>query len=228
MTHEAGKKAAAQQAAKLIHDGMKVGLGTGSTAKFFIEALGDLCKHGLSIQAVATSEASTKQAEQLRIPLVDIDTLESLDITVDGADEIDHDLQMIKGGGGALLREKIVASMSKTVVAIVDSAKLVDHLGKFPLPVEILPFAFKATLAALRRYDYAPVLRLASNDKPYVTDNGNWIADLKLSYPCLNPSEDERRLKEIPGVLETGFFLKFATLAFVGMPDGSVRQLRKG
>lgn len=222
---EIGKKAAAQEAVKLIEDGMRVGLGTGSTAKFFIEALGEICKKGLSITAVATSESSTNLAKKLHIPLVDINAIDYLDITVDGADEIDHQLRMIKGGGGALLREKIVATMSTTVVAIVDSEKVVKHLGKFPLPVEILPFATAATLAAINKLSFFPVIRLQKDGSIYVTDNGNYIADIKLPYPCLHPEEDDKRLREIPGVLETGFFLNLATMAIVGHPDGTTKKM---
>jgi ribose 5-phosphate isomerase A len=219
---ESAKKAAAQHAATLIHDGMLVGLGTGSTAKFFIEALGEKCKNGLNIKAVATSVASANLAKELQIFLVDINTLDRLDITVDGADEIDKQLQMIKGGGGALLREKIVASMSKMVIAIVDEAKVVEHLGKFLLPVEILQFASKATLASLKRHGYHAVLRAAKDGATYVTDNGNFIADIKLPYPCSEPEEVDRDLKQIPGVLETGFFLHMAKMAIVGFPDGHI------
>ena len=221
-SHDIAKKAAAEHAAKLIHNGMLVGLGTGSTAKFFIEALAKKCKKGLAINAVATSVASANLAKELGIPMLDINTIDHLDITVDGADEIDKQLQMIKGGGGALLREKIVASMSKMVIAIVDSAKVVDHLGKFLLPVEILQFASKATLASLRRHGLNPTLRAGKDGGSYVTDNGNYIADIKLPYPCLDPAEDDRRLKQIPGVLETGFFLHMAKMAIVGFPDGHI------
>lgn len=217
-----GKAAAAQAAADLIQDGMLVGLGTGSTANFFIDSLIQRVQNGLKIMAVATSFRSLQRAQKGGIPILEIETLSEIDIAVDGADEIDYQKQMIKGGGGALLREKIVASMSKERVVIVDSSKLVDHLGRFPLPVELIPFAWRATVKKIEDAGYRGDLRKNKEGNPFVTDNGNWIYDIALSYPCLNPEKEDQILKNIPGILETGFFLRLAGPVVVGFPDEKV------
>lgn len=214
------KKAAGQAAANLVENGMIIGLGTGSTAIHFIEALIERRCLGLDVKAVATSVRSQTLAERGTIPLLDINTLSFIDLTIDGADEITLDLQMIKGGGGALLREKIVAHMSKKMIVIVDESKVVKNLGKFPLPVEIVPFAHHVTLQFLNRMDYQPKLRLLDSQKPYVTDNGNYIADLTLPFPCLDPYTHNSRIRSLPGVVETGFFLEVANQMIIGYPDG--------
>lgn len=214
------KKAAGQAAANLVENGMTVGLGTGSTAIHFIEALVERRRLGLDVKAVATSLQSQVLAERGGIPFVDINNLNSIDLTVDGADEITRDLQMIKGGGGALLREKIVAHMSEKVVIIVDESKVVDDLGKFPLPVEITPFAYRVTLQFLNQMGYQPKLRLTSSQKPYISDNGNYIADLVLPFPCLDPHNHNLKIRSLPGVFETGLFLEMADQMIIGYPDG--------
>lgn len=214
------KKAAGKAAADFIQNGMLIGLGTGSTASCFIDCLIDRCRKGLQVTAVTTSERSQKQALQGGIKLIDINSITTLDITVDGADEIDQQKRMIKGGGGALLREKIVACMSKEMIVIVDSNKVVDFLGRFYLPVEICPFAFKSTLYHLEQLNYQGILRITSANELYRTDNGNYIYDVHLSYPCLNPERDHDRIRSIPGVIETGFFFKLAGRVIVGFEDG--------
>jgi len=218
--NDLAKKAAGQAAANLVENEMIVGLGTGSTAIHFIEALIERRRLGLTIKAVATSLRSQTLAEQGNIPLVDINSLISIDLTVDGADEITPELQMIKGGGGALLREKIVAHMSQQMIVIVDESKLVENLGKFPLPVEITPFAHRVTLQFLSRMGYLPKLRLVDTEKPYITDNGNYIADLTLPFPCLDPYTHNLKIRSLPGVVETGFFLETADQMIIGYPDG--------
>lgn len=227
MTFKNAKKVVGYAAADLIEDGMSVGLGTGSTALFFIERLIERCRNGLRISALATSKASHQIALEGGIPLIDIEQLKSLDITVDGADEIDQNQQIIKGGGGALLREKIAAAMSREMVVIVDSSKVKEYLGAFPLPVEILPFAHQATINHLNKMGYQGRIRQTAESKPYFTDNGNLVYDINLSYPCQKPDEDNLKIRSIPGVIETGFFLNMADRIFVGYPDGEVKVISK-
>ena len=217
------KKAAGKAAAELIEEGMLVGLGTGSTASFFIEALGKRCREGLKISAIATSQQSTRQAEQLGIPLKDPETITSLDVTVDGADEIDHHKNMIKGGGGALLREKILAQSSQEMIVIIDETKLVDHLGTHPLPVEIAQFIYRSTLQRLEAKGYQGVLRLKRDNMPYLTDNGNYIVDIQYSTPITDPIKEQEKLKSITGVIETGLFYQLAGRIVIGYEDGFVK-----
>jgi ribose 5-phosphate isomerase A len=214
------KDAAGKAAANLIKDGMLVGLGTGSTAACFIEHLVNRCKQGLRIQVVATSIKSLEMAEFGCIPTIDINTVEVLDVTVDGADEIDPQKRMIKGGGGALLREKIVATMSKEMIVIVDETKLVKKLGAVPLPVEIVPFAYKATISKIERLGYRGELRKNKQNMPYVTDNHNYIFDIRLDPLSINPEQTDHQLHSIPGIVETGLFINIAGRVIVGYEDG--------
>lgn len=220
------KRAAAEAAVELIQEGMAVGLGSGSTAEFFISRLGEKCRKGMKIQAVASSKRSQELAVASGIPVVDADLFSSLDITVDGADEVDSRKRLFKGGGGALFREKILAAMSHEMVVIVDEGKVVEHLGKFPLAVEISFFGHRYVLKALRSQGYDAALRLGNGSKAYVTENGNYIVDIRMAYPCLNPEEHELRLKGIPGVIETGIFLDLAGRVLVGSFDGEVRIIQ--
>src|SRR5215472_11715973 len=170
----AGKKIAAGKAIEYIRNGMTLGLGTGSTAYWAIQGIGEMVKNGLSVQAVATSLQSESLARELGISLLPFSEVDRLDITIDGADEVDEKLNLIKGGGGALLREKIVAAATRFYIIIVDESKLVHHLGKFPLPVEVVPFAWELTVRRLAELDAVPRMRMAG-DKPYLTDNHNYI-----------------------------------------------------
>lgn len=215
------KEAAAKAALDFIKPGMLVGLGSGTTASLFIQELGRLCQNGLSIKAVASSLHSSQLAQTVGVPLADIQTLSQLDITVDGADEADRKKNLIKGGGGALLREKIVAKMSKEMIVIVDSSKIVDSLGHFPLPVEILPFAYQATLHHLQTLGYHGKLRTQPTGNLYLTDSHNYILDIQLAYPCQDPPIENQRIRSIPGVIETGFFLGIASKVIVGHSDGT-------
>lgn len=217
------KKAAGQAAAELIQEGMLVGLGTGSTAAFFIEALGKRCKEGLKISAIATSQQSARQAEHVGIPLKDPATITQIDITVDGADEIDHLKNMIKGGGGALLREKLLALASKELLVVIDETKLVDQLGDHPVAVEIVPFIYRTTMQRLEKQGYHGVLRLDRDNQPFVTDNGNYIFDIQYSQPILDPEKEDKRLKSITGVIETGLFFRVAHRVIIGYEDGFVK-----
>lgn len=220
---ELAKMAAAKTAASFIESGMNVGLGTGSTATYFIEYLIERCQiEHLKITAAASSVRSYEQAKAGGIPLQDVNTITGLDITVDGADEIDQNKQMIKGGGGALLREKIIANMSREMVVIVDSAKVVSRFGAFPLPVEIVPFAYTATIYQITLSGFSPVLRRNAKGDLYITDNGNYIVDIPLSRQKKTPQEIQSLLKAIPGVVEIGFFLGLAGRVIVGYPDGHV------
>lgn len=214
------KQLAAEKAVEYVEDGMKVGLGTGSTAYWAIRKLGERVSEGLTITAVATSRASEEQARELGIPLVAFGDIDSLDLTIDGADELDSSLQLIKGGGGALLREKIVASNSTRMIVIADEGKVVDMLGKFPLPVEIVPFAWEWTVAELAKLGCQPELR-RSGEELYKTDNGNYIADCRFEAIEAAPKLAET-IQSIPGVVDHGLFIGIAAMAIVGKHDGSI------
>jgi ribose 5-phosphate isomerase A len=217
------KQVAGEAAAQLIQPGMLVGLGTGTTAAYFIDALGKRCADGLKIQALATSEHSMHQARQVGIPLADPLAVSSLDITVDGADEIDSRNQMIKGGGGALLREKLLAYSSREMIVIVDQKKLVLQLGAFPVPVEVASFVYQTTLNRLKEQGYNGKLRLTADQKPAVTDNGNFIIDIKYTSPIIDAALEHERLKAILGVLETGLFFNIAKQVIIGYEKGRVK-----
>jgi ribose 5-phosphate isomerase A len=222
MNNKKSKNNVGKAAAELVKDGMRLGLGTGSTAAYFITHLIERCQQGLKIQAVATSQQSWDQASAGGIPMIDINKVTSLDLTVDGADEIDGHKRMIKGGGGALLREKIIASISKEMVVIIDNSKEVQHLGKCALPVEIIPFAHHATIAQLKKLGYKGTLRKATKDQPFITDNNNYIFDIHLQQPCLNPENDDLKIRNVPGVVTTGFFFNLAGRVIVGFNDGHI------
>jgi ribose 5-phosphate isomerase A len=218
------KSAAAHAALGLIQPGMRVGLGTGSTASHFIEALA--CKHraGMEIACVPTSETTRRLAESLGLPLTTLDETPMLDVTVDGADEIDSDLRLIKGGGGALLREKIVATSSRRMIVIADHAKRVDTLGKFPLPVELVPFGAGSTLAkieaAARRAGCSGSIALRRrSEKLFLTDNGNVIADCGFGR-IPDPESLAAALSAVPGVVDHGLFIGIAALAIIAAPSG--------
>lgn len=219
MSNDKAKQAAGYKAAELIKDGMRVGLGTGSTAFYFIEKLIERCQNGLKIEAIATSQQSSEQAKNGGIKLINADQMVQLDVDVDGADEIDHNKQMIKGGGGALFREKIIACAAKEMVVVVDEAKIVEKLGTHLLPIEIAPFGFASILEKLKRLELTGNLRRKENNL-YMTDNQNYIFDANIQ----NYSEDLRKLdekiKSIPGVIETGFFWNLAGRVVVGYFDG--------
>lgn len=216
------KKAAGYAAAALVPSGCCIGLGTGSTVAFFLEALAAQCRQGLQVTAVATSIKTTNLAREYHIPLMEIEEVTFLDMTIDGADEIDETKQMIKGGGGALLREKILASHSKEMLVIIDSTKRVKKLGNFPLPVEIVPFGAEATLASLAQMGYLGVWRKQADGTLFITDNGNYIADLDITACRESPRDINRRIRDVVGVIETGFFFDLAGRIIVGFADGHV------
>lgn len=221
------KRQAAERAVGLIEPKMKVGLGTGSTAAHLVDLLGARVKAGLNIVCVPTSEATAAQARSLGIPLATLDDEPVLDLTIDGADELDRSLNLIKGGGGALLREKIVAMASEQMVVIADQSKLVETLGKFSLPVEVVRFGFTATRNMIA--DYAADagctgeinLRLGRDGQPYVTDGGNYIFDCAFGK-IEEPELLDGLLKLIPGVVENGLFIGIASKAIIAGPSGVV------
>ncbi len=212
------KRIAGEKAAEYIKDGMTIGLGTGSTAYYMVEAVGKLVAGGMKLRAVPTSNATEAQAKSLGIPLISIEEAEYLDLAIDGVDEIDPQFNAIKGGGGALFREKVVASAAKEVIWIMDNSKLVDAVGAFPLPIEILPYGYTHVLRQMDELGLKPVLRV-KDGKTFVTDNGNYIADLHLGAP-MNIAEVAAKLQGMVGVLETGLFLNMCKRIIVGTDDG--------
>lgn len=222
MSRDAIKRAVGYKAAEFVQDGMLVGLGTGSTAFFFIERLVQRCKEGLRIQAAASSIQSFRQAQEGKIPMLDINAVTHLDLTVDGADEIDPQKRMIKGGGGAHVREKIVARMSREMIVIVDESKCVEKLGGCKLPVEVISFASHATLDRIQKLGYRGEFRRRADNSLFVSDNGNPIIDIHFHEPRNHPEEDHEALVHIPGVVDTGFFFHLAGKVIIGFFDGQI------
>lgn len=219
------KQAVGFESSLLVKDGMLVGLGTGSTATCFIESLGKRCREGLKIEAIATSNRSTELARSLGIPIVEMDKISKIDLTIDGADEIDGEMRLLKGGGGALLREKIIASSSKEMVVIVDESKCVKRLGAFGLPVEIVPFCYNTTLKKINDLGLYGTLRKSKDGSIYTTDNYNYIYDIQFHPVCENPEKTNLEIRNIVGVVETGFFFNIAKRVIIGYSDGSVKTL---
>ena len=215
------KKLAAEKAITFVKDGMTVGLGTGSTASFAIEAIGKLVVQGLSIKAVASSLKSEELARKNGIQLIPFSKELSIDIYIDGADEVDQHWNLLKGRGGALLREKIIAFNSKIFIVIVDSSKLVDHLGKIPLPVEVATFAHELTRKHLEESGCTTTIR-QENNLPFKTDNGNMIIDCAFNK-ITEIDKLSEKIKAIPGVVENGLFSKFmVSKLIVGYENGNV------
>jgi ribose 5-phosphate isomerase A len=213
------------EAAKLIDNNMIVGLGTGTTAHYFITSLAQRCKEGLNIKAIATSNESANLAKSLGITLLQPQEILQIDITVDGADEIDSKLRLIKGGGGALLREKIIASSSKQMVVIADESKLKHNLGSFGLPVEIIPFCHNATIKKLNDKGFLGVIRKNTNGDIFVTDNHNFIFDVKFQGVCKDPEHTYELIRSTTGVVEVGFFFNIAKKAIISFSDGSIKTI---
>lgn len=228
---DACKQAAARAAVALVEDGMCLGLGTGSTAAAMVRHLAErVAQEGLRLRCAATSDATAQLATSLGLTVEPLDTLGRLDLTIDGADEIDPDLNLIKGGGGALLREKIVAAASDRMLVIADPAKVVDQLGAFHLPVEVVGFGWQTISGLITRaldlleLTQRPVLLRQRGDAPFRTDEGNLILDLSLE--CIpDPERLARDLNAIPGVIETGLFLGMCDRALIGRPDGTTVEL---
>ncbi|EAD2561922.1 ribose-5-phosphate isomerase RpiA [Listeria monocytogenes] len=220
------KKIAGEKACEWIEDGMVVGFGTGSTVYYTIEKLGQMVNNGLHITGVATSEETTKQAEKLGIPLKSLNDVTEIDVTIDGADEIDTNFQGIKGGGGALLREKMVASASLKNIWVVSEEKLVRTLGKFPLPLEVIPFGWKQIERTLAKEQIQTNLRKQSNGEVYVTNNGNYILDI-VNQSFTDAEMWQEKLAQIPGVVEHGLFLDYVDVIICGKANGETEIIKK-
>lgn len=222
------KFAAAKMAVDYVEDGMRVGMGTGSTAAWMVRCLGDMVKNdGLQIRGVPTSTRTAELARQVGIEVITLDEARWLDVTIDGADEFDGNLNLIKGGGGALLQEKIVATASDQMIVIADAAKSVDTLGAFPLPVEVIPFGWQTTKALIEEMlismdvlGRTATLRM-NGDAPFVTDESNYILDLQLRR-IGNPRQLALMLNQMPGVVENGLFLDICDVVVIGHGDGRV------
>ncbi|MGN7820751.1 ribose-5-phosphate isomerase RpiA [Chitinophaga varians] len=219
------KKAAGEKATEYIKPNMTIGLGTGSTAYYAIMRIGEMVRGGMPLKAVATSEQSEQLARKQGITIIPFSEVEKIDLDIDGADEVDEHLRLIKGGGAALLREKIVAAASAEMIVVTDESKVVKCLGRFPLPVEIIPFAWELTFRRLLALDAAPVLR-TSNGRTVVTDNGNYILDCHYEK-IKDPVALHQQLNDIPGVVENGLFLHYASRVIIGYADGSVKSLSR-
>lgn len=225
MDLEGLKRQAAARALEDVRDGMKLGLGTGSTARHFVDLLGERVRAGLKVVGVPTSEVTREQAIQCGIPLTTLDETPQLDLTIDGADEVDPALDLIKGGGGALLREKIVAAASERMTVIADATKWVEALGRFPLPIEVVPFGLEATrravAAAVASSGASGELKLRKrpDGSTLLTDGGHYILDAHLGRIEL-PEVLALALNQVPGVVEHGLFLGLATAAFLAGADG--------
>jgi len=226
------KRQAAARALEAVRDGMKLGLGTGSTAKHFVELLGEKVRAGMKVIGVPTSEATRADAMRCGIALTTLDDVDRLDLTVDGADEIDPKLDLIKGGGGALLREKIVAAASDRMIVIADDSKWVSALGRFPLPVEVVPFGLAATRRAMAEVfakcgvSGQMVVRKGTDGHVFVTDGGHWIVDAHLGR-IQDASRLATLLSVIPGVVEHGLFIGLASTAILAGGQG-IRVIERG
>ncbi len=226
MANDQEKEAAARACLRFVKDGQVVGLGTGSTAAYFIQLLGEQVKNGLRIRGIPSSDRSREQAADLGIPLTTLDECQEIDVTVDGADEVDPQLRLIKGGGGALLREKIVASASRQLVIVADATKRVPVLGKFPLTVEVIKFAQALVKKKIEALGAKIELRRTKDGEPFLTDENNHILDCRFGQI---PDADylARQLSDMPGVVEHGLFIGMASVVLVA--NGSeVVELRRG
>ena len=224
--HSALKLRAAQRALELVESGMTVGLGSGSTAMLWIKLIGEQVRdHGLNIRAIASSEDSERVGRSYKIPFVDFEECRSLDLTVDGADEIAPKLALIKGGGGKLLREKIIASASKRFVIVADESKQVEKLGRFPLPVEVIPMAAPLVGESLRELGFTPTLRVNRDGTRYITDEGNLILDCS-GLLLEDPEGIAAKIDSIVGVVDHGLFLNMADLALIASEQQVIERSR--
>lgn len=212
------KRIAGEKATEYIKDGMILGLGTGSTAYHMIKKVGELVQSGMELKAVATSRFTEDLANEFKIPLISIDEVDNIDLCIDGVDEIDGEFNAIKGGGGALFREKIVATLAKDIIWIMDESKFVDSIGAFPLPVEILPYGYTQVVKKLNEYALNPIIR-TKDGKLFITDNGNYIVDLHIGKP-MDIMSVYNKVRSITGVLEVGLFINMCKRIIVGTDNG--------
>jgi ribose 5-phosphate isomerase A len=219
MTQDEAKALVGQRAAQMVEEGMAVGLGTGTTSILFIKALGERVRQGLKIRCVASSDASHSLAQSLGMDVTDLAHLPELDLYIDGADEVGPELALIKGGGGALLREKIVASAAKRFIVVADSTKLVLQLGRFPLPVEVIQLALPLVQRKLSALGLNPSLRRQKDGSSYITDEGNFILDCACGA-IPDPAKTAAEIRAIVGVVEHGLFLHMASLALIAGDNG--------
>jgi len=216
------KKLAGEEAVKYIEDGMIVGLGTGSTVEYTLRKLGELVRNGLKIKGIPTSIHTKRIAKEENIPLTNLEENPEIDVTVDGADEVDSNLNLIKGGGGALTREKIIAFHSKKLIIVVDDSKVVKALGiDFSLPVEVIKFSWPCTKKVLEDFGCNVEIRKVMGDEPFITDNGNYILDCEFER-IDEPEVLEKEINQIPGVVENGLFIDLAHEVIVGGKQGVV------
>lgn len=219
------KKEVGEKAVDYVKEGMVVGLGTGSTVFYTISKLGKLVQQGFSIKGIPTSKQTEKLAIDVGIPIVSLNEIDHIDLAIDGADEVNRDLDLIKGGGGALLREKIIAKAAKTFIVVSDSHKNVDTLGTFPLPIEVVPFGYEMTMKYIRELGGNPKLR-EKDGNPFLTDNGNYIID--SSFQEINhPKELEKNLNLIPGVVDNGLFVELADAVITIIDKKLVTKVRR-
>jgi ribose 5-phosphate isomerase A len=227
LTNAAIKELVGTQAAELVQSGMTIGLGTGTTIEWLIKALGKKINSGLEIRAISTSQASSMLAQQYNIPLIELNDAAKIQLAIDGADEIDPQLHLIKGGGGALFQEKMVASAAEEFVVIADHTKLVKQLGTYPLPVEVMIVNWKQVEKQITKLFGQPLqLRLKKDGAPFVTDHGNHIIDISF-HTIDHPDAINQALHNIPGVIETGLFLNMARKALIGYPDGQTEWIER-
>jgi ribose 5-phosphate isomerase A len=227
MTTDEIKQAVARRAAAYVTEGMTLGIGTGSTANHLLHALADRMKEGLQFTGVPTSIQTEKLALELKIPVVNLDVATDIQLAIDGADEVSEHLDLIKGGGGAFLQEKMVAFASHKFIVIGDESKLVKTLGKFPLPVEVVPYGIERIKRHIANLGCKHVSLRYRNDKIFISDHGHYVLDCHFeSIP--DPIKLNMQLKNIPGVVETGLFLQMADVALIGYHDGSIREIVSG
>ena len=226
LSPEEMKRVAGEYAVGFVQPGFVTGIGTGSTVYYFIHALAEKVKQGLDITAVVTSRKSGELSKQLGITVTDLNDVDTIDITIDGADEVDKQLQLIKGGGGALLQEKMVAAASRKMIVIADGNKIADQLGRFPLPVEVIPYGWKQTQKHIGKLGCRKIILREKDGKPFITDHGHYILDCHFEK-IEQASLLSQQLNSIPGFVENGLFIDMASAVIIGKEDGTTQTMTK-